>query len=94
MRRILPRTAFALAALLAHPGAEAQVIGKAGAVELTEADVRGLVAALPGETRAVLAADDAALERFVRGELARRLLPATGSRRSSSRSPTVPRPRR
>ncbi len=66
--------ALFLALLVPSTPALAQVIGKAGAVELTEADVRRIVATLPGETRSALVGDDAALEQFVRGELARRLL--------------------
>lgn len=74
MHRPRPIARVLLALALVAGSAHGQVIGKAGALELTDADVRRLVSALPGETRAALAADDASLERFVRGELARRML--------------------
>jgi peptidylprolyl isomerase len=54
--------------------ASAQVIAKAGTVELTESDVRRLVTALPAETRAAVATDDSALEQLVRNELVRRMM--------------------
>lgn len=78
-----------LAAALSANAAQAQVIGKAGAVELTDPDVRRLVAALPADTRAAVAADDAALERFVRGELARRMLLADAKAKGFDRDPAA-----
>lgn len=65
--------AACLFALLATTGAGAQVVGKAGAVELTDADVRRLVDALPEGSR-VTARDAAALEQLVRAELLRRVV--------------------
>jgi peptidylprolyl isomerase len=76
--RITRRRTAALFALVATAApvlpAAAQVIGKAGAVELTEADVRRLVSTLPADSRSVVVGDDAALEQVVRAELARRAL--------------------
>lgn len=79
---------LALAAGFAS-GAHAQVIGKAGAVELTEAELRRLFKGLPGDTRAALVADDAALERFVRSELARRLMLADAKSQGFDRDPAA-----
>jgi peptidylprolyl isomerase len=89
MTRSFVRPALVLAMLVLPSMAHAQVIGKAGPVELTDAELRRLVAALPKDTRAALVADDAALERFVRSELARRLLLADAKTKAFDRDPAV-----
>jgi parvulin-like peptidyl-prolyl isomerase len=61
-------TVAALAAS-APPG---DVVAQAGSTELTSADVRALVAALPAEQRAQVAGNTEALEQVVRAELVRR----------------------
>jgi peptidylprolyl isomerase len=48
------------------------VVAKAGATEVTVADVRSIVAELPQQTREALAGNKAALERIVRSEIVRR----------------------
>lgn len=68
------------------PGA---LIGKAGAVEIGEADVRRLVTALPEATRGAVLADPAALEQLVRGELARRLVLAQAKASAFDKDPSA-----
>lgn len=48
------------------------IVAQAGAVELSSADVRALVAALPAEQRTQIAGNTQALEQVVRAELVRR----------------------
>lgn len=69
------RAAVVLGSLLCASGAHAQsVIAKAGNVEVSDAEVRKLVAALPDPNRAAVLADGAALEQFIRSELVRRVV--------------------
>jgi peptidylprolyl isomerase len=67
----------------------AQVIAKAGTVELTESDVRRLVTDLPAETRAAIATNDAALEQLVRNELVRRMMVGEMKKQGFDRDPVA-----
>lgn len=62
--------------LLAAGGAVAETIGKAGAVQIDDAEVRSLVAALPEAARAAVVKDPAALEKLIRSELLARAVVA------------------
>lgn len=87
-----PRGALLTAALLASLGpctVTAQVIGKAGSVELAEPEVRRLVTALPAASRAALVADDATLEQFIRAELVRRVMLADAKAKGFDRDPVA-----
>jgi peptidylprolyl isomerase len=90
--RVLPIVLLSATALLgpwsAVPAA-AQVIAKAGAVELTEVDVRRLVTALPAETRAAVATSDGALEQLVRSELVRRMVAGEMKKQGFDRDPAA-----
>jgi len=50
----------------------AEVVAKAGAIEMTTTEVQALLSGLPEASRNQLTADPKALEQFVRGELLRR----------------------
>lgn len=95
MRRTLPARLSLLvlhAVLLsgaAHAQATGSVIGKAGAIEVTDADVRRLVATLPEGNRAAVLADDAALDQLVRSELARRVVLTDARAAGFERDPTA-----
>jgi PPIC-type PPIASE domain len=69
-------SAIAFAVLVVNPepacAAAAEVIAKAGTIELSSAEVRSLVIALPEASRAAIAADPKVLEQYVRNELVRR----------------------
>jgi len=72
----------------AAAGSEA-VVAKAGAVELTTADLKRLVDALPAQTRQSLAGNPAALAQAVRGELLRRLVLEDARAKAFERDPAV-----
>jgi peptidylprolyl isomerase len=67
----------------------AQVIAKAGAVELTESDVRRIVTALPVDARAAVATNDSALEQLVRSELVRRMMVGEMKKQDFDRDPAA-----
>lgn len=78
----------ALAAPWAAP-ASAQVLAKAGAIELTESDVRRLVTELPADARAAVATNEMALEQLVRNELVRRMMVAEMKKQGFDRDPAA-----
>lgn len=69
--------------------AAAQVLAKAGAIELTESDVRRLVTTLPADSRAAVASNDAALEQLVRNELVRRMIVGEMKKQAFDRDPAA-----
>jgi peptidylprolyl isomerase len=93
------RFACAIVALLAAGGtydsvawadsAPSALVGKAGAVELSDADVRRLVAGIPDRNRAPLLGDGGSLEQLVRGELVRRLVVIDAKARGFDRDAAV-----
>jgi peptidylprolyl isomerase len=83
-----PLTGLGSAVAHAETAAPA-LIGKAGAVELTDGDVRRLVTSLPESSRGPLTGDGASLEQLVRSELVRRLVLAEARKAGFERDPAV-----
>lgn len=61
-----------LATMRGAAAAAPEVVAKAGAIEMTTAEVQSLLSALPEASRTQLTSDPKALEQYVRGELLRR----------------------
>lgn len=64
--------AFITAMAASSPVSSAEVIARAGAIELNATEVQSMVTALPDASRAAITADPKILEQFVRNELVRR----------------------
>jgi peptidylprolyl isomerase len=75
------------AALAAASSPTADIVAQAGSVELSSADVRALIAALPAEQRAQVAGNTQALEQVVRAELVRRAVLAEAKSKAFDRQP-------
>ncbi len=90
-----PRRAAGLAALCAAlvlaawPAAAAQVVARAGAIEITMEEVRAYVATLGAQEQAALAKDPALLSQAVRVYLARRALLAEARAKGWNEDPAV-----
>jgi hypothetical protein len=79
--------ALLLMGICAGTATAAEVVAKAGAIQLDVAQVRALVAALPEQNRAVLAKDLGALEQVVRADLANRIVLAEAEAAGFERKP-------
>jgi len=80
---------YGSAALLLSSSAHADVIAKAGSVELGSNDIKSLVASLDANTRSAVATDSRALEQVVRSELIRKAVLAEAKAKNFDKDPAA-----